>query len=69
MPARRSLTISLSPELPAVAQRLLRSGRYGNLSDVMRAALRLLDEGELAFQTRQSVGASQTSDADRPLSA
>jgi antitoxin ParD1/3/4 len=50
MPVRRSVTISLSPELLAVAERLLASGRSGNMSEVMRTALRLLDEREVAFQ-------------------
>lgn len=50
MTSRRSVSISLSPELHAVAERLLASGRYGNFSEVVRAALRLLDERELDFQ-------------------
>lgn len=69
MPARQTLTISMSPKLLAVARRLLDSGRYGNLSDVMRAALRLLDEREQAFQAHQSACAVQTSKADRSPSA
>ena len=57
MPVRKSVTISLSPELLAVAERLLASGRYNNISEVMRTALRLLEERELGFQptaTRRS---------------
>ncbi|GJE52916.1 Antitoxin ParD1 [Methylobacterium tardum] len=50
MPVRRSVTISLSPELLAVVERLLASGRYGNMGEVMRAALRLLEERAVAFQ-------------------
>ena len=50
MPVRRSVTISLSPELLAVAERLLASGRSGNMGEVMRAALRLLEERPVAFQ-------------------
>lgn len=50
MPVRRSVTISLSPELLAVAERLLAAGRSGNMSEVMRTALRLLEECEVAFQ-------------------
>jgi antitoxin ParD1/3/4 len=49
MPIRKSISISLSPELQAVAEGLMISGRYGNISDVMRAALRLLEERELEF--------------------
>ncbi len=51
MAARRNVSISLSPELHAVAERLLTSGRYGNFSEVMRAALRLLDEREQNFRS------------------
>jgi len=47
---RKNVSISLSPELHAVAERMLASGRYGNFSEVVRAALRLLDERELAFE-------------------
>ncbi len=50
MPIRRTVSISLSPEMQAVAERLRDTGRYGNISDVMRAALRLLEERELDFQ-------------------
>ncbi|WP_336486906.1 type II toxin-antitoxin system ParD family antitoxin [Methylobacterium nigriterrae] len=53
MPLRKSVTISLSPELLAVAERLLASGRYGNMSEVMRTALRLLEERELAFRAHR----------------
>ena len=50
MAVRKSVSISLSPELHAVAERMLTSGRYGNFSEVVRAALRLLDEREQAFR-------------------
>ncbi len=50
MPIRRTVSISLSPEMQAVAERLRDTGRYGNISDVIRAALRLLEERELDFQ-------------------
>ncbi|ACB78292.1 MULTISPECIES: ribbon-helix-helix domain-containing protein [Methylorubrum] len=49
MPVRKSVTISLSPELFAAAERMLASGRFGNMSEVMRTALRLLEERELGF--------------------
>ena len=54
MAARRSVTISLSPELHAVAERLLASGRYGNFSEVIRAALRLLDERENGYRDHRN---------------
>ena len=54
MAVRRSVSISLSPELPAVAERMLASGRYGNFSEVVRAALRLLDERELDFEEHRT---------------
>ena len=34
--------VSLTPELEGFAERCVASGRYGNVSEVMRAALRLL---------------------------
>lgn len=56
MSIRRSVSISLSPELQAVATSLLATGRYGNISDVMRTALRFLEERELAFQAHKNAG-------------
>ena len=55
MPIRRSVSISLSPELPAVAEGLLATGRYGNISDVMRTALRFLEERELGFHAHKTL--------------
>jgi antitoxin ParD1/3/4 len=55
MSVRKNVSISLSPELHAVAERLLASGRYNNSSEVIRAGLRLLDERELDFQEQRSV--------------
>ncbi len=49
MNSRKCVTISLGSELHDVAERMLASGRYGNLSEVVRAGLRLLDERELQF--------------------
>jgi len=49
MSHRKNVSISLSPELHAVAERMLASGRYGNFSEVVRAGLRL-DEREIGFQ-------------------
>ena len=58
MPVRKPVTVSMSTELHAVAERLITSGRYGNVSEVVRAGLRLLDEREQAFQTHTARGAA-----------
>lgn len=63
MAVRKSISISLSPELHAVAERMLTSGRYGNFSEVVRAALRLLDEREQAFRVH---GEGHTTGAATP---
>jgi antitoxin ParD1/3/4 len=54
MSVRKNVSISLSPELHAVVERLLASGRYNNFSEVVRAGLRLLDERELDFQEQRT---------------
>ena len=46
--------VSLTPELDAFATACVASGRYANVSEVHRAALRLLQEQE---QRRQAFGA------------
>jgi antitoxin ParD1/3/4 len=38
--------VNLTPELEGFAETCVASGRYGNVSEVMRAALRLLQEQE-----------------------
>lgn len=54
MSRRKNVSISLSAELHAVAERMLASGRYGNFSEVVRAALRLLDERERDYTDFQA---------------
>jgi antitoxin ParD1/3/4 len=44
--ARTSRNISLSSDLERFILRLVRSGRYGSASEVVRAALRLLERYE-----------------------
>ncbi len=67
MSVRKNVSISLSPELHAVAERLLASGRFNNFSEVIRAGLRLLDERETAFleqrAERSTLAAKGPSDA------
>ena len=53
MATRRTLSISISPDLLSFAERLLASGRYGNLSEVVRTALRQMEERELDFQAHR----------------
>ena len=44
MPSKSSLNVSLTPELTAFIAAKLATGRYRSASEVVRAALRLLDE-------------------------
>jgi antitoxin ParD1/3/4 len=44
MPVRKTRNVSLTPELEAFIDNRVASGRYGNASEVVRAALRLLIE-------------------------
>ena len=48
MPTRRSITVSITPEQEALIRACLQSGRFANTSEVVRAALRLLDRDEAA---------------------
>jgi antitoxin ParD1/3/4 len=46
MPLRKSRNVSLTPELEALVDQKVASGRYRSASEVVRAALRLLDDRE-----------------------
>lgn len=46
MAVRETITVSISPQLRAFIRGRLASGRYGNASEVVRAALRLLEAHE-----------------------
>ena len=48
MAMRRSITVSITPEQEGLIQACLRSGRFASTSEVVRAALRLLDRDEAA---------------------
>lgn len=43
----KPMNVSLTSELRAAVERRVRSGRYGNASDVVRAGLRALEREEL----------------------
>jgi antitoxin ParD1/3/4 len=44
--AATTMNISVTPELRRAVERRVRSGQYGNASDVVRAGLRALDREE-----------------------
>lgn len=43
---RKITSISMGEQLDGFVQRMVESGRYGNVSEVMRSALRLLEQQE-----------------------
>ena len=48
MTVRRSITVSITPEQDDLIRSCLQSGRFASTSEVVRAALRLLDREEAA---------------------
>lgn len=62
-----TVSVSLSPEPHAVAEWMLASGRYGNFSAVVRAALRLLDDRESGFQAHRRTRAARGRGAFGPF--
>jgi putative addiction module CopG family antidote len=58
--ATKTMNISLTPELKTSIDRRLRSGLYGNASDVIRAGLRALSREEMAasYQEWRKIAAS-----------
>ena len=63
MHVRRTITVSITPEQDDLIRACLQSGRFASTSEVVRAALRLLDRDEAAPQTAMKTSAK--SDAAR----
>ena len=55
VPAKIVRSVSLTPELTALIDAKLASGHYGNASEVVRAALRLMAEQDERTQLKFSV--------------
>jgi antitoxin ParD1/3/4 len=53
MPSKSTITASLTPELTAFIASKVATGRYRSASEVVRAALRLLEEQDLPSQHNQ----------------
>ncbi len=66
--ATLTMNVSLTPELKAFIERRIRSGLYGNGSDVVRAGLRALAREEMAdhFRRFQDVLATLPKDPITP---
>jgi len=62
MKTRKTRNVSLTPELQALVDSKVASGRYRSASEVVRAALRLLDERERRMERRLQ-SSLETSDA------
>jgi antitoxin ParD1/3/4 len=54
MPSKSTLNVSLTPELTALIAEKIGSGRYRSASEVVRAALRLLDERDRRHESRST---------------
>jgi antitoxin ParD1/3/4 len=52
MRTRKTRNVSLTPELETLVDSKVASGRYRSASEVVRAALRLLDERERSLERR-----------------
>ena len=59
MPSKSTLNVSLTPELTAMIAEKISTGHYRSASEVVRAALRLLDERDRRH-ARQSTESSES---------
>jgi antitoxin ParD1/3/4 len=63
MPSKSIITASLTPELTAFIQAKVATGRYRSASEVVRAALRLLEKQDRRDERRQRNSAQEKHDA------
>ena len=59
MPLRKTRNVSLTPEMEAFIDGRVASGRYRSASEVVRAALRLLEEDERKRQEPEARAAAE----------
>lgn len=59
MRTRKTRNVSLTPELEAFVDSKVASGRYRSASEVVRAALRLLDERERRIERKLQTSPDQ----------
>ena len=60
-----STNVSLTPALERFARKCVKSGRYGNVSEVVRSALRLLQEAEVRREQFEATLKEAEAEADR----
>lgn len=63
MPVRRTLAVSITPEQDTLVRTCLQSGRFASASEVVRAALRLLERDEA--RNRPSTARLPTREGER----
>jgi putative addiction module CopG family antidote len=65
MPSRKTMNVSLRPELERYVAERVASGRYRSASEVIRAALRLLEKDEKeGLRHKSRTGRQKTGDDD-----
>lgn len=65
MAVRKTITVSITPEQDAFVRDRLRSGRFGTVSEIVRAGLRLLEREEGRDARPPPMNADAASDGGR----